>query len=87
MHDSEDRLTVENFEYAVRLDTVLVSLFRREDDQWRFIRTANRWDAITMATLENNCFGSELYVFPFGFLPDQIWEVLHRLEVKESGVK
>lgn len=69
-----------DFEYAVRLDSPLVSLFCFNGKNWKFVRNAKRWDGITICQLEHVCGDDELLVFPLGMIPDQVWDLLHKLE-------
>jgi hypothetical protein len=77
-----DKLTADNFEYVVNLDALLVALFRFNGENWEFIQTAKRWNGITMCQLEQVYGDGNLLAFPVGMLPDQIWDLLHRLEKK-----
>jgi hypothetical protein len=79
------KLTANNFEYAVSLNALLVALFRFNGKNWEFIRNAKRWNGITMCQLEQTYGNDTLLVFPLGMLPDQIWDLLHRLEKKHQN--
>jgi hypothetical protein len=76
----DNGLTVYNFNYAVNLDAPLVSVFRFNGKDWKFIRNAKRWDAISICQLEQMCGDEDLQIFPIGMIPGQIWNLLHRLE-------
>lgn len=79
---SDEGLTVYNFEYAVRLDALLVGLFRHNGGEWQFVRNIKRWNGITVCQL-SECIGDrDLLAFPVGMMPDQVWNLLNRLEEK-----
>lgn len=83
MNNTDYKLTADNFEYAVNLNALLIALFRFNGEHWEFIRTAKRWDGITMCELEQIYGDNTLLIFPIGMLPDQIWDLLHRLEKEQ----
>ncbi|MUG92767.1 hypothetical protein F7734_10020 [Scytonema sp. UIC 10036] len=82
MKNTDCKLTADNFEYAVSLNALLVALFRFNGEKWEFVRTAKRSYGIAICHLEQFCGDDTLLVFPIGMLPDQIWDLLHRLENK-----
>ena len=82
-NNHEESLTASNFEYAFPFDALIVALFRFELGQWVFAGTATRCNAIAICQLEQIYSASALCAFPLGFLSDQVWYLLHKLEAKQ----
>lgn len=81
--DLHGELTACNFEYAVRLDAVLVGLFRLNGQEWEFVRNVKRWNGITLCQFSKTVSDDDLLVFPIGMMPNQVWSLLHNLEKKQ----
>ena len=75
-----DQMTVRNFEYAVTSTAPIVAIFQMTTERWEFVKTAMRWDGITICQLEKTLGNSDLYAFPLGLNPNQIWRLLQKLE-------
>ena len=72
-----------NFEYAVLLSSPLVAIFRSTYDEWEFVCTAKRWNAINICQLEQSLEVAELFIFPLGLRPNQVWSLLQKLEYRK----
>jgi hypothetical protein len=69
----------DEFEYAVNVGAPAVSLFRMVGDRWDFVRNCSQVShAVAICGLENQYADEKVFVFPFGWKPDQIWNAMNR---------